>query len=124
MPAIAFLVGRLPLRECRAPSEIDGLATGRLEREALYVERRGRLAVTEVRHQGGEIGSCDHVEELLLVDRKPRPDLAKSIDRVDVGDDGVMAGAFQSLLIERTARTATDDWRSGYGNGLKRLADL
>ena len=111
LPAIALLVGWLPLRECCAPSEIDRLATGRLEGEAFDVERRGRLPVAEVRHEGSEIGSCDHVEQLLLVDRKPRPDLAESIDRVDVGDDGVMAGALQPLLIERAARTAADDRR-------------
>ena len=95
---IAFFVGGLPLRECRAPAKIDGLATGGAKRESPDVERRGRLTVTEVGHDGGQISPRDDVEQFLLVDRKTRPDLPQVVDRVDVGNDGVMAGALESLV--------------------------
>jgi hypothetical protein len=35
-------------------------------------------------------------------------DLAEIVDRVDVGDDGMMAGALEPLLIERTVRAPAD----------------
>jgi hypothetical protein len=47
---VTFFIGGLPVRECCAPTEIDGLATGGAESKAVHVERCGRLPVTEVRH--------------------------------------------------------------------------
>ena len=48
-----------------------------------------------------------------------RPDLAERVDRVDVGDDGVMAGAFQALLIKRPARPPADHRRHRHGDGAR-----
>jgi hypothetical protein len=87
----------LPLRECCAPAKIDGLATSGAKRESPDVERCGRLTVTEVGHDGGQMSPRDYVEQFLLVDRKTRPGLPQVVDRVDVGNDGVMAGALKSL---------------------------
>src|SRR5208283_2226866 len=73
------------------------LATSGAKRESPDVERCGRLTVTEVGHDGGQISPRDHVEQFLLVDRKTRPDLPQAVDRVDVRNDCVMAGALKSL---------------------------
>jgi hypothetical protein len=54
----------LPLRERCAPAKINGLATGGAKRESPDVERRGRLTVTEVGHDGGQISPRDCVEQL------------------------------------------------------------
>ena len=97
---VALFVGGLPLRECCAPAEIDGLAAGGAEFEATHVERCGGLPVAEVGHQGGQIGPRDDVEQFLLVGRQARPDLPQLVDRVDVGNDGVMARALQPLVVE------------------------
>src|ERR1700719_1056963 len=102
---VTLFVGGLPVGECRAPPEIDGLATRRAESETADVERCGRLAVAEIGHDCGQIRPRDDVEQLLLVDRKPRPDLAQVVDRVDVGDDRVVARAFQPLVVETAARS-------------------
>ena len=119
---VALFVGGLPIRECRAPAEIDGLTAGGAEFEAAHVERCGCLPVAEVGHQGGEIGPRDDVEQFLLVRRQTRPDLRQFVDRVDVGNDGVMARALQPLVVERAARTLTDDRRLGHGDRAERLA--
>src|SRR5438309_8774926 len=71
-----------------------------MESEAADVKRCGCLAVAEVGHDCGQIGPRDDVEQLLLVDRKAGPDLSQFIDRVDVGNDGVMARSFQPLVVE------------------------
>jgi len=47
---VSLFVGRLPARECCAPAEIDGLATGGAESKAVDVERYGSLTVAEVMH--------------------------------------------------------------------------
>ena len=121
---IAFFVGGLPLRECCAPAKIDGLATSGAKRESPDVERCGRLTVTEVGHDGGQISPRDHVEQFLLVDRKTRPDLPQVVDRVDVGNDRVMAGAFKSLVMEAAACALPDDRGIGHRDCAERLALL
>src|SRR5215469_12369575 len=99
-------------RGASTPSpEIGGLATSRAESEAADVKRCGRLAVAEVGHDGRQMRTRDDVEQLLLIDRKARPDLAQVVDRVDVGNDGVMARPFQPLVVETAARTLADNWR-------------
>src|SRR6202035_1943911 len=102
--------------ECRAPPEIDGLATRRAESETADVERSGRLAVAEVGHDCGQIRPRDDVEQPLLVDRQARPDLAQVVHRVDVGNDGVMARPFQPLVVETAARSLSDDRWLGHRN--------
>jgi hypothetical protein len=119
---IAFFVGGLPLRERCAPAKINGLATGGAERETPDVEHRGRLTVTG--HDGGEISPRDHVEQFLLVDRKTRPDLRQVVDRVDVGNDGVMAGALKSLVMETAACALSDDRGIGHRDRAERLPRL
>ena len=106
---IALFVSRRPFWECRAPAKIDRLTARGLERKARDIECRCRLPIAKVRHDGSEVGPCDHIEQLLLVDRKPRPDLTQVIDGVDVGDDGVMAGALKPLIMERSARALADN---------------
>src|SRR6266403_524490 len=75
------------------------------------VERCGGLPIAEVGHDGGQISSRDDVEPLLFVDRKARPDLSQVVDRVDIGNDGVMARTFQPLVVETAARSLADDRR-------------
>ena len=94
MRIIALFISGLPVRECRAPAEIDRLAARGFERKASDIERCSCLPITKVGHDGCEIGARDDVEQFLLVGRKPRPHLTQIIDRVDVGNDGVMARAF------------------------------
>src|SRR6266852_6402039 len=48
---VALFVGGLPVGECRAPTEIDGLATRSPESKAAHVERRCGLPVAEVGHR-------------------------------------------------------------------------
>ena len=67
---VALFVGRLPLRECCAPAEIDRLTAGGAEFEATHVERCGGLPVAEVRHQGGQIGPRDDVEQFFSSDER------------------------------------------------------
>src|SRR6516164_5929197 len=119
---VALFVGRLPVRECRAPAEIDGLTTGGAEFEASHVKSCGCLPVAEVGHQGGQIGPRDDVEEFFLVERKARPDLPQVVDRVDVGNDGVMARTLQPLVVESAVRAFADDRRIGHGDRAERLA--
>ena len=88
------------------------------------VERCGRLTVTEVGHDGGQIGPRDHVEQFLLVDRKTRPDLPQVVDRVDVGNDGVMAGALESLVMETAACALPDNRGIGHRDRAERLTRL
>ena len=114
MRVVALFVGGLPVRKCRAPAELDGLATRSPESEAADVKRCGCLPVAEVGHDCGQIGPRDDVEQLLLVDRKAGPDLSQFIDRVDVGNDGVMARSFQPLVVETAARSLADDRRLGH----------
>ena len=64
---VTLFVGRLPLRECCAPAEIDGLTAGGAEFEAPHVERCGGLPVAEIRHQRCQIGPRDDVEQFFLV---------------------------------------------------------
>src|SRR5829696_8855274 len=64
---LTLFVRRLPLRECCAPAEIDGLTAGGAEFEATHVERCGGLPIAEIGHQGCQIGPRDNVEQLLLV---------------------------------------------------------
>ncbi len=116
---VALFVRGLPVGECRAPPEIDGLATRRAESEAAHVKRRSRLAVAEVGHGCGQIRPRDDVEQLLLVERKPRPDLAQVVHRVDVGNDGVVARPFQPLVVKTPARSLRIIGGSGTGNALK-----
>src|SRR6516162_5808899 len=113
---VTLFVGGLPVRERRAPPEIGGLATRRAESEAADVKRCGRLAVAEVGHDGRQIRTRDDVKQLLLIDRKTRPDLAQVVDRVDVGNDSVVACPFQPLVVETAARTLADDWRLWHRN--------
>ena len=108
---VALLVGGLPLRECAAPSEIDGLAAAGAEFKTTHIERCGGLPVAEVGHQGGQIGPRDHVEQLLLIGRQTRPDFRQRIDRIDVGNDGVMARALQPLVVKTAARASADHRR-------------
>src|SRR5208283_1941925 len=102
---VALFVGGLPVRKCRAPAELDGLSTRSPESEAADVKRCGCMPVAEVGHDCGQIGPRDDVEQLLLVDRKAGPDLSQFIDRVDIGNDGVMARTFQPLVVETAARS-------------------
>ena len=97
--------------KCCAPAEINGLTAGSAEFETTHVERCGSLPVAEVRHQGGQIGSRDDVKQFFLVRRQTRPDLPQVVDRIDVGNDGVMARALQPLVVESAARTPADHWR-------------
>src|SRR5215467_1437503 len=113
---VSLFVGGLPVWECRAPPEIGGLATRRAEREAADVKCCGRLAVAEIGHDGRQIRTRNDVEQLLLIDRKARPDLAQVVDRVDVGNDSVVARPFQPLVVEGAARTLADDWRVWHRN--------
>jgi len=53
---VALFVGGLPVRKCRAPAELDGLATRSPESEAADVKRCGCLPVAEVGHDCGQIG--------------------------------------------------------------------
>ena len=57
----------------------------------MHIERCGCLAVAEVGHQGGQIGPRDDIEQFFLVGREARPHFPQFVDRVDVGNDGVMA---------------------------------
>jgi hypothetical protein len=98
---VALFVGWLPVRESCAPAEIDGLTTGSAEFETTHVERCGCLPVAEVGHQGGQIGPCDDVEQFFLIGRQARPHLAQFVDRVDVGNDSMMARTLQSLVVEK-----------------------
>ena len=55
--------------------------------------------------------------QLLLVARKARPDLTQIADRVDVGDDRVMARALEPLIMEAAVPALADHrWRR-YGDG-------
>ena len=54
---VALFVGGLPLRECCAPAEIDGLTAGGAEFEATHVERCCGLPVAEVGYQSGQIAA-------------------------------------------------------------------
>ena len=117
MRVVALFVGRLPVRERRAPPEIEGLATRRTEGKAADVKCRRGLPVAEVGHDCGQVSPCDDVEQLLLVDREARPDLPQIVDRVDVGNDGVMARPCQPLIVEGAARALADDRRLGHRDG-------
>src|ERR1700731_1351729 len=96
----------------RQPSSMG--ATRSAESEAADVKRCGCLPVAEVGHDCGQIGPRDDIEQLLLVDRKAGPDLSQFIDRVDVGNDGVMARSFQPLVVETAPCTLADDQRLGH----------
>jgi hypothetical protein len=48
--------------------------------------------------------------------------LPQVVDRVDVGNDGVMARALQPLVVESAARALADDRRIGHGDRAERLA--
>src|SRR5262249_4868616 len=74
------------------------------------------VAVAEVGHDGRQIRTRDDVEQLLFIGRKARPDLAQVVDRVDVGNDGVVARPFQPLVVETAARTLADYWRLWHRN--------
>src|SRR5208337_672977 len=121
---IAFFISGLPLRECCAPAKINGLATGSAKRESPDVERCSRLTVTKIGHDGGQISPRDHVKQFLLVDRKTRPDLSQVVDRVDVGNDGVMAGALKSLVTESAACALSDNRGIGHRDRTERLTRL
>ena len=98
---LALLLGRLPVREGRPPAKLDAAAAPRRRnRRPLHIQRGGGLPVAEIRHERGEVGAGDDVEQPLLVDRQARPDLAQRVDGVDVGDDGVVAGPGQALVVE------------------------
>ena len=124
MCAVAFFFGGLPIREDGAPAEIDGLAPGSAEIETADVERYGCLPVAEVGHDGGQVGPCDDIKQLFLVTRQARPDLTQIVDRVDIGNDGVMAGARQTFVVETTVRPLADDRRLGHGNCAEGFAHL
>src|SRR5215204_7037074 len=64
---LTLFVRRLPLRECCAPAEIDGLTAGGAEFEATHVERCGGLPIAEIGHQGCQIGPRDDVKQFFLV---------------------------------------------------------
>ena len=49
-----------------------------------------------------------------LVARQARPDLPQRVDRVDVGDDRVVARPGQALVVEMAAGAAADDRRIGH----------
>jgi hypothetical protein len=63
-------------------------------------------------------------EQFLLVDRKTWPDFPQVVDRVDVWNDGVMAGALESLVMETAACALSDDRVIGHGDCAERLARL
>ena len=119
---VALFVGGLPVRESCAPAEIDGLTTGSAEFETTRIERCVCLPVAEVGHQGGRIGPRDNVEQVFLVGRQARPYLPQFVDRVDVGNDSVMARTLQPLVVESAARSLADDWRVGHGDCAERPA--
>ena len=121
---VALFVGGLPLRECRTPAEIDRLTAGGAEFEAAHVERGGGLPVAEVGHQCGQIGPRNDVEQFLLVRRQTRPDLLQLVDRIDVGNNGVMARTLQTLVVESATRAPADDWWIGHGDCAERLPHL
>ena len=78
-----------------------------------HVERCGCLPVAEVGHQKGP---RDDVEQFFLIGRQARPNLPQFVDRVDVGNDSVMARTLQPLVVESAARSLADDWRVGHGD--------
>jgi len=121
--ALPLLVGRLPFREGRSPSKLDGLATDGAEQMATHIQRDGSLPVAKVRHHRCQVGASDQVEQPSLVRRQARPDFAQGVHRVDVGDDGVVAGADQPFVMERAARPAPSDQRLGHRNGPEGSAD-
>ena len=121
---VALFIGGRPLGEGRAPAKINGLTPRGLEGEARDIQRRCRLPVAKVRHDRGQIGSCDHIEQFLLVEREPWPDLPQAVHRVDVGDDRVMAGALQALVTEGSMGAFADHQRRRHGDLLERLAHL
>jgi hypothetical protein len=51
----------------------------------------------------------DHVKQFFLVTRKPRPDVSQFLNRIDVGNDRVVAGPFQSLVIKTAALALSND---------------
>jgi hypothetical protein len=97
---VALFVGGLPFRKSGAPTKINGLAASRFEGKPSYVQHCRCLPIAKVRHDGGEVGSRDDVEQFLFLERKPWPHFPQAVDRIDVGDDRVMAGAFESLVVE------------------------
>src|SRR5664280_1165841 len=58
----------------------------------------------------------------MCIRDRTRPDLAQVVDRIDVGNDGMMARALQPLVIETAARAPADDRRLGHGDCAERLA--
>ena len=67
MRFVVLFVGRLPLWECCSPAEINGLSASGAEFEAMHVKRCSSLLVAEVRHQRGQIGPRNDVEQFFLV---------------------------------------------------------
>ena len=94
-----------------APSGFNELTPGGAEPEAASIQCHGRLPVAVIRHDQCEVRSRHGVEQLLLVARKARPDLTQIPDRVDVGDDRVMARALEPLVVEAAVPSLADHRR-------------
>src|SRR5712672_2122460 len=103
MTLTKICASRIPPLRLDSGAAASPQPTRRPESEAADIKRCVCLPVAEVGHDCGQIGPRDDVEQLLLVDRKPGPELSQFIDRVDIGNDGVMACSFQSLVVETPA---------------------